>query len=233
MDDDRLRKMDSIRRDFSVRSDDYDRDIVMTVPNYHKMLEAAVGSLPFEEDEPIKVIDLGTGTGSMAARVLQRFPRCRLTCVDMTKEMLDKAKARFNDRSDITYVERDFYELQLPEGCDAVVSSLALHHLMTGDDKQNFYEKVLRSLRLGGVFVNADAVLSADEWVEDLNKRKWVEFMRTNMSEQEVNAVLERHRREDSLPVFTDQLRWLTEVGFSKVDVIWKDHMGAVVWARR
>jgi tRNA (cmo5U34)-methyltransferase len=163
-------------------------------------------------------IDLGTGTGSMAAKVLQRFSQCKLTRVDMT---------------DITYVERDFYELELPEDSDAVVSSLALHHLVTGDDKRDFYGKVLRSLRPGGVFVNADAVLSADGWVDDLNKRKWVEFMRSSMGEEEVNAVLERHRQEDSLPVFTDQLKWIAEVGFSNIDVIWKDHTGAVVWARR
>ena len=233
MDEDRSKKMKSIRNDFSIRSDDYDREIVITVPNYHQMLDSAVGSLPFDDDEPIRVIDLGTGTGSMAARVLLRFPRCRLTCVDMTREMLDKAKARLGDRSDVTYVERDFYELEMSEGNDAVVSSLALHHLITDDDKRNFYGKVLRSLHPGGVFVNADAVHSTDGWVEDLYRRRWIEFMRSNLSEGAVQTVLERHKREDSLPVLMDQLRWLNEVGFSKVDIIWKDHMGAVVWAMR
>ncbi|MCX6651295.1 MAG: class I SAM-dependent methyltransferase [Methanomassiliicoccales archaeon] len=233
MSNDRLNKMDLIRKHFSSQSDDYDQDIIKCIPSYITMLAAVVGSLPFDESEVLHIIDLGTGTGALSNRVMQRFPNCKLTCVDMTCEMLEKAKLRLVDSADITYLEKDFYDLELQEGCDAVVSSLALHHLMTNDDKRSFYAKVYRSLRPGGVFVNADAVLSTDEWIEDLYMRKWVEFMRVSMDEDEVKTLLERCRREDSFPCLMDQLRWLIDAGFSKVDVIWKDHMSAVVWARR
>lgn len=233
MSEERRVKMGSIRNDFSNRSDIYDEEIIRFVPNYVCMLEAAVGSLPFEVDEALHIFDLGTGTGALAYRVIQRFPKCSLTCVDMTLEMLEKARLRLGDHTNVTYLQKDFYDLELPEGIDAAISSLALHHLITDDDKRSFYSKVHRSLRPGGVFVNADAVLSTDDWVEELYMRKWTDFMRESMDEGGVRAVLERYHREDSLPCLIDQLRWLTEVGFSKVDVIWKDHMGAVVWARK
>ncbi|OPX63014.1 MAG: hypothetical protein A4E29_00421 [Methanomassiliicoccales archaeon PtaB.Bin134] len=233
MSDDRRAKMVSIRDDFSIRSDEYDAEIVRSVPNYVQMLDSAVGSLPFDDDEPVCIFDLGTGTGSLAMRVLRRFPRCRLTCVDMTEGMLDKARHRLEGMGDVRYQVRDFYELELPDGLDAVVSSLALHHLITDEDKRSFYARVCRSLRAGGVFVNADAVVSCDEWLEAHYKRIWMDFMRASMGDEGARAVMERHRREDSLPCFSDQLRWLSEAGFSKVDVVWKDHMGAVVWARK
>jgi len=233
MNEERQVKMRSIQEDFSSRSDAYDREIIKLVPNYVPMLEAAVGSIPFIDEMPLKIIDLGTGTGALAARVIHRFPNCKLTCVDMTLGMLEKARVRLGERMDITYLEKDFYELELPYGNDAVVSSLALHHLITDEDKRSFYAKVCRSLVPGGVFVNADAVLSTDEWVEDLYMKKWTEFMRRSLDEEGAQMVLKRYRGEDSLPFLMDQLRWLTEVGFSKVDIIWKDHMGAVVWARK
>jgi len=233
MNDERKVKMHSIRNDFTSRSGGYDDEIARSVPNYAMMLEYAVGSLPFDPDAEPHIFDLGTGTGALSVRILERYPNCHLTCVDMTAEMLKKARARIGDRAKVHFLEKDFYELELPEGLDAVVSSLALHHLVTDEDKRSFYAKVRNALRPGGVFVNADAVLGSDDWLESLYKKRWKAFMRANLDEKVIEAILERHRREDSLPKLMDQLEWLSEAGFSKVDVVWKDHMGAVVWARR
>jgi tRNA (cmo5U34)-methyltransferase len=230
---DPTKKMSQIRDDFSRRSSSYESEIVKIAPNYLYMLESAVDSLPFEESAAIKIVDLGTGTGSMAVRVRNRFPNCSLLCVDMSGGMLDIAKERFRGCKSIEFLQKDFYELRLPEGQDAVVSSLALHHLITDEDKKRFYRKVCDCLRLGGVFVNADIVLSSDDETEELYKRKWREFMAKSLNEKEIEGILERHAKEDSLPYLLDELRWLSEVGFSKVDVIWKDHMGAVCWARK
>ena len=225
-------RMASIRENFSGRSDAYDEEIVRFMKYYTVMLDAAIDSLPFAIGSSPKVVDLGTGTGALAARLLKRYPHVRLLCVDMTKEMLDKARERFKGY-DVAYLEKDFYELDLPTELDAVIASLSLHHIVTNEEKKAFYAKVCASLRPGGVFVNADAVLSSDEWVEALYMSNWIEHLSQSMDEDGVKELLARHRREDSLPVLTDQLRWLSEVGFSKVDVIWKNYMSAVVWARR
>ena len=226
-------KMAHIREDFSKRSGEYDAEIVRIVPYYEEMLEAAVLSLPFHPESEVKVVDLGTGTGIFAWRVRHRYPRCHLLCVDMTEEMLAVARQRFGPGQGIEFLHKDFYHLELPPERDAVVSSLALHHLITDDDKKAFYRKVFECLKEGGVFVTADAVLSSDDWMEDLYMRRWREFMALSLKDAEIESILERYRREDSLPHLMDQLRWLSEVGFSKVDVVWKRFMGAVVWARR
>jgi tRNA (cmo5U34)-methyltransferase len=226
-------KMASIRDNFSSRSGEYDADIIRLVPNYEAMLNAAVDSLPFEAGSSPMIVDLGTGTGALASRVLKKYPDAQLLCVDMTREMLDKARERLAEYKDVSYLEKDFYDLQLPPDQDAVVASLSLHHIVTDEEKRSFYAKVCRCLRHGGVFVNADAVLSTDDWVEELYMRTWEMFLSKSLDPEGVKAVLGRHLREDSLPVLLDQLRWLSEVGFAHVDVIWKNYMGAVVWARR
>lgn len=230
---DPAKKMSQIRDDFSKRSSSYESDIVRIVPNYLYMLEIAVGSIPFDDDATINIVDLGTGTGSLAVRVRNRFPSGRMLCVDMTEEMLRMAKERFEGDEGVEFLKKDFYHLELPEGQDAVVSSLALHHLITDDDKKRFYRKICECLRPGGVFINADAVLSSDDEIEALYMTRWREFMERSLKDEEIEEVLSRFKREDSLPYLLDELRWLSEAGFSKVDVIWKDHMGAVCWARK
>jgi len=226
-------KMSQIRNDFSSRSESYEDDIVRIVPNYRRMLDVAVSSLPFGRDETLNIVDLGTGTGSLAVRVKGRFRDCHLLCVDMTESMLAIAKERLGGEKDVEFLQKDFYDLIIPPGQDAVVASLSLHHLITDDDKRCFYRKVCKSLRPGGVFVNADAFLSSDDEIEALYMDQWREFMLANMSEEEVGKIFDRHAREDSLKALSDELGWLSEAGFSKVDVIWKDHMSAVCWARK
>jgi tRNA (cmo5U34)-methyltransferase len=44
-----------------------------------------------------------------------------------------------------------------------VVSSLALHHLVTDDDKQQCYSWIHGSLAPGGRFYNADVVLASSD----------------------------------------------------------------------
>ncbi|OPY32474.1 MAG: trans-aconitate 2-methyltransferase [Methanomassiliicoccales archaeon PtaU1.Bin124] len=227
------KRMSSIRQNFSNRSEEYDDEIVRFMKDYHAMLDAAIDSLPMPMGSSPSVVDLGTGTGNLSACLLQKYPKARLLCVDMTREMLDKARRRFASYEDVSFLEKDFYELEMPDGQDAVIASLSLHHIVTDDDKRDFYANIWNALKPGGVFVNADAVLSADEWVDALYKRRWREYMATSMDQAGVEEVMDRHKREDSLPVLTDQLGWLKEVGFSKVDVIWKNYMAAVVWARR
>ncbi len=134
-------KMAQIKEDFSKRSSEYDAEIVRIVPNYERMLDVTVSSLPFRSDAEIKVVDLGTGTGMLAWRVKRRFPRSHLLCVDMTEDMLAVAKERFGPGHEVEYLTKDFYHLELPPEQDAVVSSLALHHLITDEDKKGLLSK--------------------------------------------------------------------------------------------
>ena len=62
MREDRSEKMISIRYDLSIRSEVYEQEIIRSVPNYHLMLESAVGSLPLESKATFRVVDLGAGT---------------------------------------------------------------------------------------------------------------------------------------------------------------------------
>ena len=54
------------------------------------------------------------------------------------------------------------------------MSSLALHHLETDDDKLGFYEKVYAALNPGGMFINIDVVLGGDENLQSVYMEKWL-----------------------------------------------------------
>jgi SAM-dependent methyltransferase len=63
----------------------------MRMPEAFAPVEAALAALP---EEPRSVLDLGTGTGSVAQVVAERFPVAQVTGVDVSPKMIDVARAK-------------------------------------------------------------------------------------------------------------------------------------------
>ena len=103
-----------------------------------------------------RVLELGTGTGVTARRVLERHPHAQLTGVDSSEHMLAVAGLPGADLR-----LQDLREA-LPEGpFDLVFSALAVHHL-EGPEKADLIARVAAALAPGGRFVLADVVVPDD-----------------------------------------------------------------------
>lgn len=129
---------------------------------------------------------------------------------------------------------QDFQEYTLTKPYHVVVSSLALHHLVTDDEKKAFYQKVHQGLLPGGCFYNADVVLGASEHLQSAYMQRWKEFMQRQISEDEVeNIWLRKYSEEDRPAQLVQQLTWLSDIGYRNVDVLWKYYNFAVYGGTR
>ncbi|MCL6614297.1 MAG: class I SAM-dependent methyltransferase [Firmicutes bacterium] len=222
--------MEKIKRHFEEEAEEFDGLIRKLIPYYSEMVEALVEALPWERDREIRVIDLGCGTGTLALRVKERFPKARITCLDLAENMIRLARMKLGRfGNEITYQVGDFYHFQFTTEYDAVVSSLALHHLVTDDDKRRFYAQIYECLSEGGVFFNADVVLGTSERLQGVYMGKWREYMARKMPVFEIEGKwVPKYYEEDRPAVLMEQLKWLESLGFRDVDVIWKYYNFAV-----
>jgi tRNA (cmo5U34)-methyltransferase len=226
--------MDAIRKHFEEEAREFDRIIVALIPAYSQMVDALVQAIPFENSSPVRVADLGCGTGTVAVRVLGSFPNAQVTCLDLAENMITMARAKLRRHPQVQYAVCDFNRFDLDRNYDAVVSSLSLHHLVTNDDKREFYRRIYESLRPGGVFYNADVVLGSSDFLQALYMRQWLAFMRRNVSDEEIETKwIPKYEAEDHPAKLTDQLAWLGQIGFAGVDVIWKQYNFAVYGGRK
>jgi tRNA (cmo5U34)-methyltransferase len=231
---DKERKMDDIRSKFSQGARDYDAKIRSIIPRYDEMLDILISCSTANDDKKLKVIDIGCGTGALSEKLLNARPDAQLTCLDMTEAMLDLAKERMKGCSNARYVLSDLYDFQFDGPFDLVISSLALHHIVSDEDKRSLYRRLYNALGPGGSFYNADLVLGSDDGLQILYMERWAEFLSRNLTQDEVeNAVLLRYRQEDSPARLVDHLRWLNEAGFIGVDVVWKYYNFAVYGGKR
>ena len=210
---------------------DYDRARRQLVPDLDRFYGAVLESVPFEGEEEIRVLDLGAGTGLLSAMVAGRFPRSRVTLVDLSVEMLRVARRRFaGEPGRFEFRTMDYARKPLPRisgGYDLVVSALSVHHLTHGDKKELF-EKVRDSLAVGGHFVNADQISGETPEEERLYGEWWLRRVReAGVSEEDLAAALSR-MRADRNATLGAQLGWLQEAGFEGIRCGYKDHRFAV-----
>jgi SAM-dependent methyltransferase len=100
-------------------------------------------------------LEIGSGSGAMAAQLLRRFPDLRLTATDYDERMVSRAQrtlAPFGARAQVERV--DAAALPYADGAfDVVLSFAMLHHV--GDWERALAEAV-RVIRPGGQLVGYD-----------------------------------------------------------------------------
>jgi ubiquinone/menaquinone biosynthesis C-methylase UbiE len=116
-----------------------------------------------------RVLDLGCGTGTLAAMAKRRVPDAELVGLDGDPEVL--ARAREKTRADGLEVRLDegfSTELPYEDGSfDRVVSTLFFHHL-TGADKRRTAAELARVLHPGGELHVADVGRPTDPFMRAL-----------------------------------------------------------------
>jgi ubiquinone/menaquinone biosynthesis C-methylase UbiE len=104
---------------------------------------------------PRRIVDLGTGTGSLARAIASRFPEADVTGIDFSRGMLAVARAltQEHDGLDGRIAWREADAAALPfddDSVDAVVSSFVLQLVPR---REPVYAEVRRVLRPGGLFL--------------------------------------------------------------------------------
>jgi tRNA (cmo5U34)-methyltransferase len=158
------------------------------------------------------ILDIGAGTGLMSEFVMQKVKSASLYLLDESTDMIAKAKQRLGQYHPTIFIQS--MTESLPEiKFDAVVSSVAIHHL-TDEDKRNLFKRIYESLAPGGVFVNAEQILGETEWQQQLYEDMHLNGARVlGSDEDEIRAAKER-MTYDKCATLADQISWLKEIGF-------------------
>ncbi len=221
-------KMNIIKSHFEKEAKVYDNMIIKIIPYYKEMVEALVSSIPFNENDKINILDLGCGTGTISREIKLKFPCSIFTIVDISDNMLSIADNKIGG-GNIIRISEDFYRFKFTEKYDVIISSLALHHLITDDDKMTFYKNIYDNLNLKGLFFNADVVLGSNDYLQKRYMKKWIEYMGRRCDMDEITGKwLVNYEKEDRPSKLSDQIKWLENIGFKDVDIIWKYYNFAV-----
>ncbi|MHA6757962.1 class I SAM-dependent methyltransferase [Streptacidiphilus sp. PAMC 29251] len=180
------------------------------------------------------ILELACGEGRLTEALLRRLPGARVTAMDGSTRMLGSATRRlrrFGTR--VRLVQAVLEDPNWRQGTyDAVVTSLALHHL-DDDAKQELYHHLHAMIAPGGALVVADLVRPATDAAVASAAQSWdLEVERQSIAlyggSAAADAFHEAHWNTYRFPDLVDKpsllaehLRWLATAGFVHVDACW------------
>jgi len=203
----------------------YDATIASLIPHYKELIDAAAAAVEAAAPTSPAVVDLGTGSGALAAAILKVRPKARLIGIDADSSMLSAANRRLRGRIDT--IEDDFELAPIPR-CDVVSASFALHHIDTGRKKAALYKRCFASLRDGGMLVSADCFLATSGKLRRRHREAWLQHLQNKYSRKKSENFLRTWAKEDVYFTLDREHELLKDAGFS-VEVTWRKDSFAVV----
>jgi tRNA (cmo5U34)-methyltransferase len=171
--------------------DTYLDEMLAEIPVYPELQEQAAAAT--DGIGATRILELGVGTGETTRRVLARHPDAKLTGIDSSPELLERARAAHPDAD----LRLSRLEDPLPQGpFDLVFSALVVHHLDAAG-KRDLFRRVAEAVRPGGRFVLADVVVP----------------------EREEDVQIPIDWEMDLPDRLDDQLEWLGDAGFEAAAV--------------
>ena len=203
-----------------------------------------------------RALDLGCGTGSLMAALLEAIPDAYVVGIDLDSSLLllaEKRLAAYGERSQthLADMRESAWLAGIPERFDAVVSATALHWL-NPEQLAGLYAQIAGRLRPGGIFLNADHVGSDQPLIQQAWSRQRAEALaaQSDLAAEDwdsfINAYLEvlgpdaRAARQQTLGEWQGvedgmPLSWhfqaLQQAGFSSVDCFWRSDCDAIYGA--
>ena len=208
-----------------IKQGEYDRAIATLIPHYSELLDAAAAAVDAVARLTPAVVDLGTGSGTLAQRILKVRPKSRLIGIDADASMLATASKRL--RGKIQTIEENFEEIHIPR-CDVVSASFSLHHIPTGRRKAAVYKRCFASLRPGGMFVSADCYLAANKPIQKRNREAWLNHLKKHHSAKKAENFLRTWAKEDVYFTLDREIELLRDAGFG-IEIPWRKDSFAVL----
>lgn len=195
-----------------------------TAKNYENLIEKIVTghkaffgqAVSLVADGGIEILELGSGTGYLTEKILEKNPGASVTCIDMTPEMIDVAMAKKNLEG-VEFILGDFREKWPDKKFDLIISTLCFHHL-PDTDREDIIGKVRDSLKDDGIFVNGDVFKAGEALMDEMLNERWEKAMIENglSAEQASGMINKRKTAMKYIDTPEGYRQKLLEAGFEK-----------------
>lgn len=220
--------VDALRKQFDREVDRFSDETIgqATAVDSLLVLEMVERSIAHMQPNAERLCDIGCGAGNFSLRIARRIPDVKLTILDLSRPMLDRAKQRLEAEHFVVehMIQADIKDAELPKNrFDIVVAGASLHHLRDKADWMAVFRSVFDSLRPGGTFWIWDLIKHENETIEAVQKKRYADYLISFKDESFQQHVFDDIDASDSPESMQFLWESLTKTGFRKIDILHKN----------
>jgi tRNA (cmo5U34)-methyltransferase len=212
-------KTKQVRDHFRVQVPNYAEFMERIIPFYEAQRNLMLELMPPDRCARLRVLDVGCGPGLMANCILAEYPKAQLTLIDLTGEMIEACRSRFERFDNVTYRIADFRTDDFGEGYDVILASLSLHHLELSE-RPAFARRAFHSLAPGGQLIAAEVIVDESPAVRERQYELWRRFM--TAQGEDGGAWYQKHLAKDHPVEIAAWVNTLTKAGFVSAGCFWR-----------
>ncbi|MDE6852271.1 MAG: class I SAM-dependent methyltransferase [Lachnospiraceae bacterium] len=221
-----------IERQFNLAASRYDEGRKDFIPCFDEFYKGTTDFLTSNIDDPVRIVDLGAGTGLLSYFWFQHYPAADYILVDVAEEMLNIARRRFQGIGNVSFQIMD-YAVQLPETYfDVAISALSIHHLEDGD-KVSLFAKIYDALPEGGYFVNYDQFSAGQPAMNQWYNFYWESQLRhSGLTRKDIELWMDRRQLDRECSV-EQEIEMLHQCKFRAVKCVYSCQKFCVIIAMK
>lgn len=214
-------------------AENYDRDILNTIPYYDEVYNQIVDvvSTAFF-NKAVSWLDIGCGTGKMAKVAFEQCNVEKMTCTDISSDMLEVAKQKISF-SGVEFLKLPIEEINYDSQFD-VITSILVNHYMTYEERMIAVRNCYHALKEKGTFITFENFAPCDEAMKNLYLKRWKKYQYSKgKSIKECEKHLSRYSTEYFPITIQEQIKILRDCGFMGVEIFLCSYMQVGILARK
>ncbi|HWB52620.1 MAG TPA: class I SAM-dependent methyltransferase [Tepidisphaeraceae bacterium] len=171
-----------------------------------------------------RLLDVGCGAGNYTLKLMQGLKLQRVTLIDLSQPMLDRASERIHAADphvEIRTMQTDVRQADLAQSeFDIITAAAVLHHLRTDLEWQAVFAKFHAALSPNGSLWVSDIVDHEIPGVRKIAWQRFGEYLEDFKGPEYRQKVFDYIEQEDTPRSLAFQINTLRKVGFSKIEVL-------------
>jgi tRNA (cmo5U34)-methyltransferase len=218
---------EDIQLKFGAIAREYDQQRRALIPCFDDFYSCIVRCVSYCPNHN-NILDIGAGTGLLTSFMQREYLESRYTLIDISEEMINQAKKRFEGHRNFDYIVADYSNYRFNKKYDMVVSALSIHHLADGETRE-LYKNIFGILESGGIFINGDQFISRSPVIEERIHHQWkVVIENSGLTREQIQGAYERMKM-DKPATIEKNIEWFEQAGFIDVDLLYKYYPFGVI----